>query len=355
LSAEDRTEAATPKKRGDMRNKGQVAKSSDLSSMIVLIGIILAIHSFGSRIGGELQRYMHSSIASLHLASIDPGSLHSVGSNAGALLFKVVGPIMLVAAVLGVTSNVLQTGLIIAPSRLKPDFTRLNPLNGFKRYLSASGLFETGKQMLKLFLIGYVAYGILRDRYPDLVLTIRMDPGNACAVVGDVIYRMAIRITGWLLAISGLDYAYQRYSFEKSIRMTKEEVKQEHKQADGNPQVKGQIRKKMRQAAQKRMMKDVPTADVIVTNPTHFAVALKYQANSMRAPIVVAKGADLIAKRIRELATEHNVPIVENPPLARTLYKRVEIGEDIPGDLYAAVAEVLAYVYSLNQRVGARI
>jgi flagellar biosynthesis protein FlhB len=221
-----------------------------------------------------------------------------------------------------------------------------------KRFISARGLVETAKNMARLFLICYLVYSTIVGGYPALMEGIRQDHMTFLAVIGDLLYRLTIRICVCLLVLAAFDYGYQRWSFEKSIRMTKEEVKQETKTTEGNPLIKSRIRARQKQIARRRMMQAVPAADVIITNPTHFAVALKYDSATMAAPQVVAKGGDHMAMKIREIAEENNVPIVENPPLARGLYKAVEIGHQVPHEFFGAVAEVLAFVYKLNKRSG---
>jgi flagellar biosynthetic protein FlhB len=209
---------------------------------------------------------------------------------------------------------------------------------------------ETLKAIGKLGIIGYIAYSTLSSSYPLLLLTIRQDIPTILAFTGDLIYRLALRIALFLLVLAVIDYGYQRWAFEKQIRMTKEEVRQEHRQYEGNPQIKARIRARQRQLARRRMMEEVPHADVVLTNPTHVAVALRYDPTTMSAPKVVAKGAELLAEKIKEIARQHDVPVLENPPLARSLYKNVEIGREIPTEFFAAVAEVLAFVYQIDAR-----
>jgi flagellar biosynthetic protein FlhB len=223
-----------------------------------------------------------------------------------------------------------------------------------ERFLSSRALVDLLKSLIKIGFIGFIAYSTTRDTYAQIVMTARMDISDALGMIGGVLFDMSLRAMAGMLVLAAIDYFYQRWQHEKMLRMSKEEIKQEHKQSEGDPQWKARIRARQRSLAKKRMMAEVPTADVIVTNPTHFAVALRYDPEKMGAPIVVAKGQDLIAKRIRELAQQHNIPIVQNPPLARTLYWDAEIGREIPADLYEAVAEVLAFVYQINQRRGVR-
>jgi flagellar biosynthetic protein FlhB len=321
--------------------------------MVVFMGIIVCLHAVGGASIAKLQVYLKTSLIHLNDAGNTPltaNVLFAKAEQAGLLIFSVVGPVMMTALVLGILVNVLQTGFLVAPEALRPDFNRLNPLTGITRYFSARGLVETIKACAKIAIIAWIAWSTISGSYTHMLDMMKQDLPTILTVLGDLIYRLALRICGFLLVLAAADYAYQRVSFEKSIRMSKTEVKQESKQAEGSPIAKSRQRAQMRMMAKKRMMSDVPLADVIITNPTHFAVALKYDGMGMVAPRVVAKGADLIAARIREIAQENGVPIVENPPLARNLYKNVEVGQDIPPDLYSAVAEVLAYVFQINAR-----
>ncbi|HLK56408.1 MAG TPA: flagellar biosynthesis protein FlhB [Chthonomonadaceae bacterium] len=348
--AEERTESATPKRRGDARKKGQVAKSMELSQMVVLMGLLLVLHGLGGSSGKIIKDYAENAFTHLSQTPLTPSVVMKQGGLIFLTLGRAVGPLLLTAMILGVVVNMAQTGPMWSPERLKPDFNRINPLNGAKNFFSPRALVELAKAFYKIGLVGYIAIVTLRGSYSQLTLMAQMEVGEGVALITDVIYRMAIRVVVTMLVLAALDFAWQRYQFEKSIRMTKEEVKQEFKQQELSPQLKGRIRARQRDIARKRMMSEVPDATVVITNPTHFAVALKYDQTQMSAPVVVAKGQDFLAQKIRELAQEHDVPIVENPPLARTLYKNVEVGREISGDLYEAVAEVLAFVYSINQK-----
>lgn len=316
--------------------------------MVVFLGVVVCLHALGGTSVNVIQDFMQRSLAGMHEGSLGLQQLFQKGAEIGWMLARALWPIVLTAFVLGVLVSVLQTGFVISAQVLVPDFNRLNPLNGLQRFLSAHGLVETLKSLGKLAIIAYISYSTISASYPALLETIRKDIPSIMAFAGDSLYRLALRIGMFLLALAAADYAYQRWSFERSIRMTKTEVKQEHKQHEGNPQIKARIRARQRQLARRRMMEEVPKADVVITNPTHYAVALRYDAATMAAPQVVAKGADLIAQKIRDTAAEHQVPIVQNAPLARALYRQVDIGREVPADFYAAVAEILAYVYQLN-------
>jgi len=347
-SGEDKSEAATPKRRTEARRKGQVAKSTDLSNILVLMGILLALGSVVSGSSQAITLYFASVFRNLDTVELSPQKVMIQGGLGVMTLLKAMAPLFAVTMILGIVVNVAQTGPMWAIESLRPDFNRVNPLTGMKRFVSARSFVELAKSTFKIGLVGWIAYVTIRSSYPQLIVMARMNVVQGVSIVGEVVMRVAFRVVGTLMVIAALDYAFQRYSFEKSIRMTKEEVKREHKQSECNPQFKARVRARQRELAKKRMMTDVPAADVIITNPTHFAIALKYKPDEHVAPRVVAKGQDLLAHKIREIAQHNDVPIVENPPLARALYKQVEIGREVPADLYEAVAEVLAFVYQIN-------
>lgn len=350
MTGDDRTEAATPRKRQEMRRRGQVAKSQDLSSMVVFLAVVVCMHLAGGGAFDRLKDFMRTALGSTHEAGLTPHVIFSEGGLALRVLGITVGPLLVTAVLVGVLVNMLQTNFLVSTHPLKPNFTKLNPLAGAKRFLSARGVVETAKNVFRLLLIGYIVYATINGGYPALLQGMRQDHLIFMGVIGDLLYTLTIRICSVLLILAALDYIYQRYSFEKSIRMTKEEVKQETKTTEGNPLTKSRIRARQKQMARRRMMQAVPAADVVITNPTHFAIALKYDSTQMAAPQVVAKGGDHMALKIRQIAEENDVPIVENPPLARSLYRAVEIGQQIPHEFFAAVAEVLAFVYRLNKR-----
>jgi flagellar biosynthetic protein FlhB len=347
----EKTESATPKRRSDARRKGQTPRSTDLTSSLVFLGLLFALRNFGGASGQIIKSYADSIFTHINAADFTSTLVMQLARDAAVVLFRAVGPLLLTGMVLGIVVNVVQTnGPVFATESLTPDFSRISPAKGIKRFLSSRAFVDLAKSVLKIGFIGFIAYSTTRDSYPQIVMTFHMDIQAALGLIGGVLFNMALRVVTCMLVLASIDYFYQRWQHEKTLKMSKEEIKQEHKQSEGDPQLKARVRARQRAIARNRMIAEVPTADVIVTNPTHFAVALKYDSENMGAPVVVAKGQDLIAKRIRELAQENDIPIVENPPLARTLYRDSEIGREIPGDLYEAVAEVLAFVYQINQR-----
>lgn len=346
---EERTEAATPKRRGEARRRGQVARSVELTSIVVLLGLLFALGPLGSAAGRTVITYFKQILTGQDLTRLDSQTVMTLGAQGVQTLLHAFGPLALVAILIGAGINLVQVGPLWATERLRPDFNRLNPLVGLQRFFSAYALVELVKSCLKIGLIGYIAYRTVQGNYPRLLMAARLDTVQGLTIILDVTLQMAFRIVTAMLVLAALDYAFQRYQHEKQLRMTKDEVKQEFRQMEGSPQLKSRIRARQREIARKRMMAEVPRADVVITNPTHFAVALRYDPAIASAPMVVAKGQDLLAQKIRELAQAHDVPIVQNPALARTLYRQVDLGKQIPPELYAAVAEVLAFVYQINR------
>jgi flagellar biosynthetic protein FlhB len=294
------------------------------------------------------------SIALLTAGSRDPLTIRSVGGLFVRALWPYTGLIALVfvsALVLAVLSNVLQFGFLFSPALLKPKFAKLNPLPGFQRvFFSTQTLVQFAKQALKLTIVLVLCWLGIKDNLTTLYALAHYSPHDMLVTVEGIIYWVALKIGMMLLLLGLLDYVWERKRLEDSLKMTKTEVKDEHKQSEGNPEAKAALRQRARAMARRRMMAAIPKATVVVTNPTHFAVALEWDELTMEAPVLTAKGADLIAKRIRELAEEHAIPVVENAPLARTLYAKVELDSPVPADLYAAVAQVVAFVYKLKNR-----
>lgn len=343
---QEKTEQATPRRRADARRKGQVARSPELSGALALLATILVLpQALGS---SGLLEYLRFSLANLP-DQLGQTEVTRLTRDAALALVRALGLSMAVGCAVGCLATLAQVGFLWTPHPLIPDVNRLNPLTGAARLFGPRGAVEAVKALLKVSIVGWVAYSTIRAHLPALIHLTTLPTGPMLASLGGLLYTLALRVTVVFLAIAALDYAYQRWEHEKSLRMSKQELKQEHKQSEGDPLVKHAIRQRQREMARRRMLQDVPKADVIITNPTHFAVALAYDGSAMRAPTVLAKGTDLVAARIREIAREHDVPLVENKPLARALHKEVEIGHEIPAALYAAVAEVLAYVYERDQ------
>ena len=279
---------------------------------------------------------------------LTPGNIGSLSLAVFGDYFLLTLPLFLTALLTGLLVNYLQVGFLFTAEPLNPQLSRLNPVEGFKKNFSKRSLFELVKLLLKIFLVGLVVFLFIRNNLETLLLTLYQDAGGLWQTVSSLTLNMSLRIAVVFFALSLMDYLYQRYEYNQNLKMTKQEVKEEFKQSEGDPQLRGRLREQQRKIAMQRMMHDVPSATVVITNPTALAVAIRYREAEDEAPVVVAKGAALMAKRIREVAAEHGVSLVENKQVARMLYDQVEIGQEIPVELYQAVAEILALVYKLR-------
>lgn len=349
-SAGDKTEKATPKKRKDARKKGQVLQSREINSALVLMLVFVTLRIFGSHMYNEILQYTRKVLTEYPKIEdmFMPDILVKVFVDSVTVFLKVTAPVLAVALLTGLVAGYAQVGFLFTLETLAPKFSRINPFSGLKRIFSPRGAVEMAKAILKITIIGYVAYSYLNGQADSIVKMMDMDVIRIAAMIGTVSINVAIRICIVLIILSLFDYAYQWWEYEKNLKMTKQEVKEEYKQTEGNPEIKSKIKQKQRQMSMRRMMQEVPKADVVITNPTHFACAIKYDAGVTDAPVLVAKGQDYIAMRIKEVAKESKVEIVENKALARTIYDTVDIGKAIPPELYQAVAEILAFVYSLK-------
>lgn len=344
----EKTEEPTSKKREDARKKGQVAKSQELNTAFVLLIGFLILRILWEFIYGniaEYTTYLYSHISQ----SMSTEGITELFIGIMILLAKTVLPIMFAILTVGLAINIYQVGLVVSTEKLEPKLENLNPINGFGRIFSKRSLVELAKSIFKIIVIGYFLYLYLKDQIPLVPQFIFFDLPHSLATAADVIFTMAFQVVGVIMVMAAADYAYQKWQTTQDLMMSKQEVKDEFKQMEGDPQIKGKIKQKQRQMAMQRMMSEVPKADVIVTNPTHLAVALSYK-KGMVAPLVIAKGQDKVAERIKEIAREHHILIVENKPVARALYEAVEVGGTVPADLYQAVAEILAYVYRIKHR-----
>ncbi|MCB0281058.1 MAG: flagellar biosynthesis protein FlhB [Calditrichae bacterium] len=348
-NGQEKSEQPSPKRREEAQEKGDVAKSTELNSVAVIIAMLLIFKFMSGDFGETLTIYMTDIYQQSALIDITTSTIPVLLGMTLAAFAKVMAPIMLSVLLFSVASNVGQTGFIFASKSLIPNFSKLSPLGGFKKMFSARSLVELAKGILKISIIGIIGYSVVGSYYGEYLLLPHRSILEISSFTADVIYELTYKIALALLVMAIADFAYQKYEFEKKLKMTKQEVKDEGKQSEGDPKVKGKIRQKQRDIVRNRMMHDVPNATVVVTNPTHFAVALKYEpANKSDAPKVVAKGKNLIAQKIKEIAGKHSVPIIENKPLARSLYASCEVGGEIPMALYQAVAEVLSQVYKNN-------
>lgn len=346
---DERTEPATPKKLEESRGKGIVAKSMDANSAALLLLGFSSLLIFGSTMSEKLNhmfRYIFANASVFHL------SVESVNEYFfTAMLFLAITllPVLGAFFVIGAVANIAQVGVKFSAEAIRPKFAKLNPLSGIKRmFFSTHSLVELLKGLVKSAIIGVIAYSIMEEIIAESIMLVDSDAKNIAQFMVLATTEIMFKVGIAFGIIAAFDFFYQKYEHAKSLRMTKQEVKEEYKQTEGDPLIKGRIKNIQRQIAYKRMMTDVPKADVVVTNPTHFAVALKYESGAMAAPKVVAKGADLIAQKIKEIATNAGVPIVEDKPLAQALFKSVDIGEQIPEKLFHAVAQILAYIYKLK-------
>lgn len=352
LFADDsKTEKATPKKKEDARKKGQVLHSREVNTALVLLSAFLCIKLLGGYMYSVLQnfwiRIMEEYPQQRDIFTLPV--LTKLFYECILCMGKIIAPVLAVVFITALAVSYAQVGVLFTTETLAFKFERINPISGLKRVFSLRSIVELVKSLLKIFFIGYVAYSYIKSETANMLNLMAMEPLESVSYIASLCINVAIRISFSLLFIALLDYVYQWWDYEKSLRMTKQEIKEEYKQMEGNPEIKGKIKQKQRQMSMRRMMAEVPKADVVITNPTHFAVAIKYDASIGEAPIVLAKGQDFIAQRIKEIARENKVEIVENKPLARQIYASVEIGEAIPQELYQAVAEVLAFVFSLKK------
>lgn len=346
----DKTEKATPRKRQDSRKKGQVLQSREITSALVLMMVFVTLRIFGSNMLNEILLFTNKVLTEYPKIEdlFMPDILLKIFIDAVIVFFKATAPILVIAMLTGVIAGYSQIGFLFTLEAIAFKFNRINPVSGFKRLFSAHGIVELVKAVLKVIVIGYVSYSYLNGQAESVLRMMDMDIISIAALIGTISINVAIRICIVLIILAVFDYVYQWWEYEKNLKMTKQEVKEEYKQMEGNPEIKSKIRQKQRQMSMRRMMLEVPKADVIITNPTHFACAIKYDTKFTDAPVLIAKGQDYIAIRIREVAKENRVEIVENKVLAKTIYDTVDIGKAIPPELYQAVAEVLAFVYSLK-------
>ncbi|UOE96480.1 flagellar biosynthesis protein FlhB [Alkalihalobacillus sp. LMS39] len=348
--AQEKTEKATAKKREDTRKKGQVPKSTDINTALILLIVFLFLWLFGGRLGEKLFQLLTHTFTQYLLMEITEQSVQSLFMELTVETVGVVLPILVIAMLGGVISSYIQVGVLFAPEAIKMKLSKLNPIQGAKRIFSARALVEFLKSMLKISLVGTVVFTILWINLDKVMILSQKSVGDAFSVIAQLAATMGVAVAILLLILAIPDYLYQRYDHEKQIRMSKQDVKDERKNMDGDPRIKSKRRQKQMEMAMSRMMQEVPNADVVITNPTHFAVALRYDGEKMDAPVVVAKGVDYVALKIKTIAKENQVVTVENRPLARALYSQAEIGSVVPEDLFKAVAEVLAYVYRLKNK-----
>lgn len=354
MAGEERTESATPRKLQHLRDEGKVSKSPEVVSAVTILGGVFTVYAFGGSIWGQLKVLVTEHLSDLSRADLTDTSLGQIWLTVGIAFFTVMAPLLVAMPLLGIISNVGQSGLMLSGKSMMPDAGRINPISGFTRLFSLRTVVELAKTLFKMTVVGWLLYRTYLDSFPIFLSMAGADLAGALKLFVSTAFSTCMTVGCAFLVLAVLDYGYQRWEFLRGAKMTKQEIKEEYKQSEGSPEIRAAIRRRQRRMAMSRMMQNVPTADVVVTNPTHFAVALRYRGDEMAAPKVIAKGQDLIAQRIKQIAREHNVPVVENKPLARALFSTVEVDQEIPYDLFQGVAQILAYIYSLKRR-GARV
>lgn len=353
----EKTEEPTSKKLEDARKEGQVAKSKEIGNAFGILALFLILKIYIGSMGTRFLELFSAvygqipSISTLYSGNLPIAALQVLIRSMMLQMIIIVAPIFLVGVVVAFVCDVAQVKWRPTSKPMQPKFSKLNPMKGFARIFSPNSLVELLKSVLKLAVIGYMVYSYLKGRIGQIFLLYDISIGQAIELIGDVVIELGIRIAAVYMIIAMLDYAYQKYKFKQDMKMTKQEVKDEYKNQEGDPQVKGKQKQRMREASMRRMMQQLPEADVVITNPTHYAVAIKYDPDKYDAPYVIAKGENYLAQRIKDIARDNEIEIVENKPLARMLYANVEIGGLVPPELYQAVAEVLAFVYHLKGKV----
>ncbi len=353
----EKTEPATEKKLTDARKEGQVAKSREIANGLGILALFLVLKLWVGTMGNQFLN-VFSSIYEKIPATVTFWHGY-MPENDIRMIFQymllraviIMAPILLVGVLVAFLSDVVQVGWKPTAKPMMPKFSKMSPASGLKRIFSVNSLVELVKSLAKIGLVIYICYSYLKDKWSLLFLLYDIPLMQALGLIAKTVTDLGIRIAAVYMIIALADFAYQKVKFSRDMRMTKQEIKEEYKQQEGDPQIKGKIRQRMREASQRRMMQDLPRADVVITNPTHYAVAIKYDPEVADAPLVIAKGEDYLAARIKETARENQIEIVENKPLARMLYANVEVGQAVPPELYQAVAEVLAFVYHLQGKI----
>lgn len=350
-NAEERTEPASDRKKEESRKKGQVVKSLEFNSALVLVSGLLILYLSGGMIAQQVGEAARSFFIDASHLEITRKTIQNEFAHAFVVIGLAIAPVAIGILIVGLLANFAQVGFLFTFEPIRPKWSKLNPLSGIKNILiSRRSAVDLGKGLVKIIVIGLVSYLTLDSLLSDSVQLVDADVQAVVSYMSKGAMAVGLKASAAMLVLAGFDYAFQRFEHERGLRMTKQEVKEEYKMMEGDPQIKGRIKTIQRQIAYKRMMSDVPKADVVVTNPTHLALALKYDVAKMSAPEVVAKGADLIAQKIKEIALQHKVPIVEDKLLAQALYKAVDVGDAVPEQLFQAVAQVLAYIYRLRDQ-----
>jgi len=349
-SGQEKTEDPTSRRLQEARNKGDVTKSIEVPSAAVLLASLMALYLTQHFMVQTLMQLTAHYLANADTIRLLPDTLFSLTQEGMLAMALVCGPVLVAVFLTALLANYAQVGVIFSTEKIMPDLQKIDPISGFARKFSMQALADLIKSLLKIGLIGYVAFSEAYKALPEFMPLMDKEPYQIMAFAGRTAFWIFLKCALVIAILAIIDYSFQRWQFMKKMKMTKQELKEEAKMTEGDPQVKGRIRSIQMQMARQRMMSEVPKADVVITNPTRLAIALRYESVSMAAPLVVAKGAGVIAQRIREIAAENNVPLVENKPLAQALYKTVAINGPIPEDLFQAVAEILAYVFGSRKK-----
>lgn len=350
LSMSDKTEEPTPKKKKDARKQGNIAKSAEVNKAMTFIAILVVIYMMSGSIISELQGFIVNILSGDFSMTMNDNTIRILMFKVMMSFMKIVLPISLIIMVFGILGSLIQTGLFFSMESLKPKFSKLNPLTGLKNMFSMKAIVNLIKSMVVICIMIYLGYSFMSKNFEGIIKSGDIYLPYMFNIVLDLIKSILTSITLAVAVVAALDYGYEKFSHKKGLKMTKQEVKEEYKQMEGDPHIKGKIKQKQRQMANQRMMQAVPSSTVIVTNPTHISIAIRYEQGKDTTPIVVAKGADEVAFRIREIAKSHDIPIIENVPLARLIYKEVDIDQEIPEEMYKAVAEVLVAVYKIKNK-----
>ncbi|MDE2487257.1 MAG: flagellar biosynthesis protein FlhB [Alphaproteobacteria bacterium] len=352
--AESRTEEPTARKLERAREHGDVAKTQDLGTLASLAGAAGVIAIAGGLMARRLAEALVPFLANADSINLTGDGAVEVARHAGLAAAPILAAVMFAAAVAGVAGNLVQTGFLFTPDRLKPDFGKVSPIAGFKRIFGLDGLVNFLKSLAKVFAVGAIGWWVLKPHVQEMAGLARMAPVEMLPFAADVLRRLVFAVLALMLVVAGADWFWQRQRYMARMRMTKEELKEDYRQSEGDPHVKAKQKQKRAEAARRRMMQAVPTATVVIMNPTHYAVALKYEQGEDAAPVCVAKGLDSLALKIREIAEEAKVPVVEDPPLARALYAAVEVDEMIPQAHFEAVAKIIGFILSTGRRAAAK-
>lgn len=349
--AGEKTEKATPQKRQESKRKGQVAKSAEIPSALIMIGGVMLLSFLGGWLLDQILAIYRINFTQNINWEWTTANVRTLFEQMTMNAMKIMAPIMLAAVVFGILGNYVQVGSMFTTEPLMPKLDRLDPVQGAKRIFSIRALVELAKSLMKISIIGFAAFSVLWSEKDELFLLSQKTLGASLSFIGGLTIKLALTAAAILMVLAIFDFMYQKYEFEKNIRMSKQDIKDEYKKSEGDPLIKQKIKERQRSMSMNRMIQDLPNADVLITNPTHYAIAIQYDAETMEAPKVIAMGKDHLALKIKEKAKELDIIVMENKPLARALYAQVEVGDSVPEDLFLAVAEILAYIYRLKGKI----